>query len=343
MRVSGTPERSLRSSPGVAEADTGDIQINGPWLMVARATWIFLFVTSLWDFAVAISIYNTQALHPCVASSCAVTPAQAASLRSAGVSLPRYADLITGVAITLVLIGAILALALFARRSNTRIALAVGVFLVTFPVGNLTAGMSFTLISPVVDNIVGMLNLAIAFSVFMIFPDGRFVPRWTWLLVVAWVVFHWALSVSQADWLYAGYPLIYLGALAVQVYRYRRASNARRRRQTKIVVLGFTVTLLGNIVYWIALPAAIPSLNAPSSLYPLIGYPIYLIITLILPISFAIAIQRFQLFDVDVLINRALVYGSLTFILAALYFGLIVAAQTLTRLLLGQQARSRKW
>lgn len=45
-----------------------------------------------------------------------------------------------------------------------------------------------------------------------------------------------------------------------------------------------------------------------------------MVVALILPISFAIAIQRFHLFDVDVLINRALVYGSLTVTLGALYF-----------------------
>lgn len=63
-----------------------------------------------------------------------------------------------------------------------------------------------------------------------------------------------------------------------------------------------------------------PVLQAPGSLYTLVGFPTYMVVALILPISFAIAIQRFHLFDVDVLINRALVYGSLTVTLGALYF-----------------------
>lgn len=245
----------------------------------------------------------------------------------------------TGVAITLTLIGALMALAIFLRRSNTRIALAVGVLLFTFAIGNLTAGLSITLISPLVDNALALVNLTIAFSVFMIFPDGRFVPRWTWLLVVAWAIFHWALGTyPTANWLYGFYPVIYLSALGVQVYRYLRVSHTWRRQQTKMVVLAFIVTLLGNVLYWIALPAVVPALKAPGSLYPLVGYPIYQMITLILPVSFAIAIQRYRLFDVDVLINRALVYSSLTVILALLYFGLIIGAQILIRVSTGQQA-----
>lgn len=323
---------------GVATTVAEDARIRGPWLVAARLAWIFLLVTSLWDFAVAIRIYHDQTLHPCVAPSCPITPAQAVTLRDVGVSLSLFANLTVGLAIALTLIGAALALALFLRRSDTVIALAVGVFLYTFPVGNLTTGVSFTLISPLVDNTLSLLSLAIAFSVFMIFPDGRFTPRWTWALVVAWVAFHVALSARPgASWLDAFYPMIYLSAIGVQVYRYLRVSNARQRQQTKIVVIGIAIALLANILFWIALPAVIPGLSAPGSLYPLIGYSVYLMLTLILPISFAVAIQRHQLFDVDVLINRALVYGSLTAILAALYFGVVIGAQRLTGLVTGKQ------
>jgi hypothetical protein len=339
MRVHATSDQRPHAAPSVLDADAGDVQISGLWLVVARAAWIVLFATNLWYAAVAIGRYHAQALHPCAASSCVVTPAQVATLHSVGMSLSRYADLSTEVVIALTLIGALMALAIFVRRSNTRIALAVGILLFTFAIGNLTAGVPITLLAPPVDTALALVNLAIAFSVFMIFPDGRFVPRWTWLLVVAWVVLHWALNAfPTADWLYAFYPGIYLGAIGVQVYRYVRVSNAQRRQQTKIVVLAFVVTLVGNILYWIALPALLPTLRAPGSLYPLVGYLIYLIITLILPISFAVAIQRYRLFDVDVLINRALVYGSLTFILASLEVALIVGAQTLTRILAGPRA-----
>jgi hypothetical protein len=320
-----------------APLDIDDIQVRGRWLIVARVVWLLLFAANLWDSVVTIPILRQQVLHPC-ADPCPVTPAQAATLREVGVSLSVYANLLTAVAIALTAIGALMALVIFWRRSNTRIALVVGIFLVNVSTGNLTSGVSVTLISPLVDNLIGLVILCVAFSVFMIFPDGRFIPRWTWLLVFGWAALHIALSAYPTiGWIDFFYPLIYLSALGVQAYRYLRVSNARRQRQTKLVVYGFSITLLSNIVYWIALPGIFPALRAPGSLYPLIGYPIYLIITLILPISFAIAIQRFQLFDVDVLINRTLVYGLLTVILAAFYFGLIGGAQAVIYAFTGQQ------
>jgi hypothetical protein len=56
---------------------------------------------------------------------------------------------------------------------------------------------------------------------------------------------------------------------------------------------------------------------------------IFPIVTLLVPISIGFSILRYRLYDIDVLINRTLVYGSLTALLALLYFGLIFALQSL--------------
>jgi hypothetical protein len=162
-------------------------------------------------------------------------------------------------------------------------------------------------------------------------------------------------AVTPADvpsWLHViwscGYPVLYLSALAVQVYRYRRVSTARQRQQTKWVVYGFAVALSANILYWIVLPIAVPpflspqALHAMTLLYPVIAYPLYELATIALPVSFAIAIQRHQLFDVDVLIKRTLVYGSLTLLLAAVYLGSILTMQQLVRAVPGQGAQAEQ-
>ena len=56
---------------------------------------------------------------------------------------------------------------------------------------------------------------------------------------------------------------------------------------------------------------------------------------LLIPLSIGFSILRYRLYDIDVLINLTLVYGSLTVLLAMLYFGLIFALPTncATRLL----------
>jgi hypothetical protein len=57
-----------------------------------------------------------------------------------------------------------------------------------------------------------------------------------------------------------------------------------------------------------------------------------------IPISIGIAILRYRLYDIDILINRTLVYGSLTVTLVALYFGGIVVLQRLFVFLTGQKS-----
>jgi len=57
----------------------------------------------------------------------------------------------------------------------------------------------------------------------------------------------------------------------------------------------------------------------------------------LVPIAVGLAMLRYRLYDIDVLINRTLVYGSLTAMLLAIYFGSVTAAQTLLGTLTGQQ------
>src|SRR5215211_3921524 len=56
------------------------------------------------------------------------------------------------------------------------------------------------------------------------------------------------------------------------------------------------------------------------------------------PIAIGIAILRYRLYEIDIIINRTLVYGALTVTLVALYFGGIVVLQRIFVLLTGQQS-----
>jgi hypothetical protein len=58
----------------------------------------------------------------------------------------------------------------------------------------------------------------------------------------------------------------------------------------------------------------------------------------LIPLAIGIAILRYRLYDIDVIINRALVYGSLTVTLVLVYLGGVVALQAALRVLTGQES-----
>jgi uncharacterized membrane protein len=111
--------------------------------------------------------------------------------------------------------------------------------------------------------------------------------------------------------------------LVAQVYRYARVSNEAQRRQTKWVVFGVAVAVAGVLTTIFTVGAAIdlpPEEVGPRMLSMLLMDAFVLAI----PVSIGIAVLRSHLFDIDVVINRTLVYGALTAILALVYLGSVV-------------------
>jgi hypothetical protein len=116
--------------------------------------------------------------------------------------------------------------------------------------------------------------------------------------------------------------LIPLVALLAPISRFRRA-NGRERQQLKW--LAYSGILILTIV-----PLLFTGFFRLEN--ELAGIIYIGLLTLILPATIAVAILRYQLYDVDLLINRTLVYGSLTLILAAMYFGSVILLQSLLAL-----------
>jgi hypothetical protein len=200
----------------------------------------------------------------------------------------------------------------------------------------------------------------------LLFPDGRFPSgRWrplAWLcgavIVLASTGVMLAPGPLQAlggvrnpfrvegvPWLRAAgtimllmLPLCMFASASSLVMRYRR-SRGEVREQIKWIAFAASVVVL---VYLLTVVASflVPSVTwfAPDS--PLwlniLEYAALVSLTAV-PIAVGFAVLKYRLYDIDIIINRTLVYGSLTAILAGIYFGGVTATQTLFRILTGQE------
>ncbi|HEU5438685.1 MAG TPA: hypothetical protein VFU88_05300 [Ktedonobacterales bacterium] len=183
-----------------------------------------------------------------------------------------------------------------------------------------------------------------------LFPDGRFVPRWSRWLLPAWTV--WVVAffrfadawVTGRPWAFAATFVVWVGwlgtGLAAQVYRYRYAASAAQRLQTKWVVWGFAGALFGGLLATVQHILALTTgrVTPDSLLFEGVAVAVLNLSALLIPVSIAIAILRHNLYDIDQLINRTLVYGTLTLMLAAIYGCSVLVLQALLRGITGQSS-----
>jgi hypothetical protein len=133
------------------------------------------------------------------------------------------------------------------------------------------------------------------------------------------------------------FPLCLLGSALSLIVRYF-GSGTEVREQIKwlafaasVVALGFSGAIIHGVFF---------STGATGSSNSLLGNLLEDAITLSfggVPVAIGIAILKYRLYDIDLIINRALVYGSLTVVLATVYFGGVTAAQALFQTFTGQE------
>jgi hypothetical protein len=278
------------------------------------------------------------------------TPEGARALRDAGLSVRTYALLNVVVDKVYQLVWFVVGALIFWRRSDDRMALLVSMFLVSFGPVTVDTTDAEALISsqpawwlPVrgVD-VVGNVCVVLFF---LLFPSGRFAPPWMRWLAVAFCTFQ--ISRNLFPEFYTRSPslemvslLVFLGIVVSlvwsQIYSYRRDSSPAQRRQTKWVVFGTTLAVAGTFPF--QLPVDLSLVDGDTPLALLLLRTGFAFSFLLVPLSISVAVLRSHLFDIDILINRTLVYGSLTAMLIGLYFGGIVVLQRLFVVLTGEKS-----
>jgi hypothetical protein len=248
-----------------------------------------------------------------------------------------------------------LALVLFVRKRDEPMALFVSFYLLAY--GVLLAGPLENLneaFPGAAELAVGVIQpiffLVPTVALIVLFPDGRAVPRWGRVLILAaaaiavFLPFIDAGSFANVSTLPAQLMGISLaGALALalvaQIYRYRRVSTPTEREQTRWVVLGVALWLVMGMIqtpsflYMQTLP---PGATPPA--WTSASGAIWWLSLAMIPLTLTIAILRYRLYEIDIIINRALVYGALAAILAGLYSASMAVLQKSFVALTGQQS-----
>jgi hypothetical protein len=325
--------------------------LRGRWLLAARVAWVLAAITILGLDAAGLPHAYTRLDTVCHSSACAgsdevLSPGDVGDLQQLGISLHLYAGLTVGLSTLGTVVFAATAAAIFFRRSDDKMALLTSFTLLIFGGAAFTGTMQYLVGDyPLMWWPINLLEYVgqMAFNVFFFtFPDGRFVPRWTRWLAVMWAVLfvpNVFLSGSYLDLLDSPLFVAYVGTLVfAQVYRYANVSNPAERRQTKWAVFGFAAAIWG-FVATVLLGDFVPGVRQHEALANLISGTLIYGFILLIPISISVAILRSRLYDIDVVINRTLVYTILTTVLGLLYFGSIALMQAVLLALTGRGAQ----
>ena len=343
MNVSNIEERNVRGSVVSSAANT---RLSGSWLIIARVAWLVLAIPCVGFFVVSLPAYYQQLKRGCADPlTCSLAGALSSqAFSSMHISASWYAALLTIFFVIIETIWYGVGFLLFWRKSADWFALLAAFFLVVF-------NGALALPSPALDlplSFVSFLSQASLGIFLLLFPNGRLVPRWMGLSLLLVIVYAFVNNLPSKnapfdgnwpEWLYLVAALVVYGPIVFsQIYRYRRVSTPVQRQQTKWVISGVTVVAVAYIGL-LFVGTLNPSLNS-SLLFNEVWSLIFPVILLLIPLSIGFSILRYRLYDIDVLINRSLVYGTLTLLLALVYIGLVVGLQALMHVFPGQETQS---
>jgi len=316
---------------------------------LVRVGWLAVFVLTVGLFSASIPAYYDGLINFADPN---LEPATVrANLEAAGLSVEWYATYQLLITLAAAMVYSAVSVTIFWRKSDDWMALLTSLGLLAFGIYFQTDGpVALVEQYPAVWLPVHLLAFFGSMSFFLflyLFPNGRFVPGWTRWIPIFWAahevayyffpdtIFNISRSFPMLDFFISSTLLCI--AAGSQIYRYRKVSGPIQRQQIKWVVFGTVSAALGAIGF--SLPLRIsPALVQFGSPYALALQAVVAVFWLLIPLSIGVAIVHNRLWDVDVIINRTLVYGSLTAMLVLVYFGSVAGTQTVFRALTGQES-----
>ncbi len=280
-------------------------------------------------------------------------------LQQLGISAAAYARYVISLDLLVLLASVLIAGFIFFRRPDDWMALFVSLTLVTngsiLPLAQLFTAPGIPSSLLLINSLVVYLGLVSSVILLYIFPDGRFIPKGTIFLAVTWAflmffaIFTPQTRLSLASWPFVLQFLVVVAwagtGLFAQVYRYQNVSRPIQRQQTKWALLGLFAATIGPVLVLISIQSSGGDLAVPNVMYQRMGgaffttgfvlrtfgLTLFKLASLLFPLSFAIAVLRYRLWDIDLIIRRTLIYTVLSGVLIVFYLmGILVMQQILS-------------
>ena len=172
------------------------------------------------------------------------------------------------------------------------------------------------------------------FTLAYFFPDGRIVPRWAPVAVAGWIglipffVVVWPFIAADAVANVAVSVvavLLVLSAVAAQVFRYRHVSGPDERRRVRLVLVAILIVLIDVLVVVLRPPSTVdPGADAAALVTDLVLTLTASVAFSFLSIAITLAVLRHRLFDIDVIVQRVVVWTTLTVFVIGAYLAIVV-------------------
>jgi len=188
------------------------------------------------------------------------------------------------------------------------------------------------------------------FLLLYFFPSGHVMPRWArWFAAILGILIVYGMVITMFEveafsFVFAA-PLIVVCLLVggyAQIYRYRHAGPLEQQ-QIKWVVLALLAFILSFILQMLLIN--IIRINDPATSNPTAALfatmalmAAYALAFMGLPVSMALAMLRYRLWDVDIILRRTLVYSAVTLTLALVFLGAVTLLQRVFSAVSGQQS-----
>jgi signal transduction histidine kinase len=322
--------------------------LRGAWLWLARAAWVLIGGAALVVYAMLVPLILRDNSY----GSWQVE--QSAALFGINIysrAFDFYALFFLGLRYLALAIFLGVAFYIFWRKSNDWMAMLVSATLLTLPhtfnLGGYTENWyqyhyPWDKLLYALDGFYNGAGMILLVFVFLLFPDGQFVPRWMrwfaptpfllvgliWLANAVEVSPTWDENLSWYAMVILFVSLLFIATWS-QIFRYRHVSTRAQKLQTRWIVLCLA-SIAGGFGFVIATAIVLPGFWDTAA-GTLLNYLIGLIIPTLLPLSFGVAMLRDQLWQSERVLNRAFVYFALTAILLVVYVFIIGALSEIFR------------